>query len=225
MALTVTSEPRLIVSLASPHHITHVSESWMKLWGLNSTECEGKTLEGMLTMNYAINDPFNPYKDAEKESLGKVRRKAMLHTTRVVAVVRAGITRGRGYGAPDVCRCCVYKYTTTANHHILGAYPQLRTMLIMARHNLPCCETLFHYKSDESSVLNFVNFVPVPDRKYGANYFLVMGHVLTTEEVMQTLESERAKEKKEAMQRLTTLNKKSPAEVDSGMLSFFKLSS
>ena len=59
MALSISPEPRLICTLSHPHQITHVNETWMKLWDLTHTECEGKTLLEMLTIHYNIDDDRN----------------------------------------------------------------------------------------------------------------------------------------------------------------------
>jgi hypothetical protein len=67
MALSISNEPRLICTLSDPHQITHVNETWMKLWDLTNRECEGKTLLEMLTMHYNMDDENNVNAKFEKK--------------------------------------------------------------------------------------------------------------------------------------------------------------
>ena len=136
MALSISTEPRLICTLSHPHQITHINETWMKLWDLTNTECEGKTLMEMLTIHYNMDDERNVNAKFEKKSLKR-----------------------------------------------------LTSLIDKANTNQSSCDTILHYKRNGWTTVTFVNFIPMPDKKYGANYFLVVGRQLNRDDVMESYEA------------------------------------
>lgn len=62
-------------------------------------------------------------------------------------------------------------------------------MIEKATKNYSTCDTIIHYKRSGWTTVTFLNFVPMPDKKYGSNYFLVVARQLNRDDVMESYDA------------------------------------
>ena len=66
---------------------------------------------------------------------------------------------------------------------------RLKDMIEMANRNYASCDTILHYKRNGWTTVTFLNFIPMPDKKYGSNYFLVVARQLNRDDIMESYEA------------------------------------